>query len=140
MAQQLTLAEMRAGAACGRWRLVAEMGLVDFDFLLFEQSSYPVFGEDATLTLDDTAGTSADLTAIDETAGVEVLENASISTIRPAATVRAAELAEKGIAVADLPGATLSLNGKAWGVVTHQYLPSPKGEAPGEIRLILEES
>ncbi|RWQ12337.1 hypothetical protein [Mesorhizobium sp.] len=115
------------------------MGLVDFDVLLYDPN-YTVFGEPAVLTLDDTAGTTADLTAIDETAGVEVLENASISTIRPAATVRTSELTEKGVAVAELANASLTLNGKNWIVISHHYLPSPKGETQAEIRLILEES
>lgn len=115
------------------------MGLVDFGTLLFDPN-YTVFGETAVLTLDDTAGTTADLTAIDETAGVEVLEGPQVSTIRPCATVRTSELTEKGIAVADLPGAGLALNGKAWTVYSHQYLPSPKGEAVAEVRLLLEEA
>ncbi|TIX27306.1 hypothetical protein [Mesorhizobium sp.] len=115
------------------------MGLVDFDVLLYEPA-YTVFGEAAVLTLDDTAGTTLDLTAIDETAGVEVLEGPQVSTIRPCATVRTTELAEKGIAVADLPGAGLTLNGKSWTVYSHQYLPSPKGEAQAEVRLLLEEA
>ncbi|RWD05497.1 MAG: hypothetical protein EOS57_25650 [Mesorhizobium sp.] len=115
------------------------MGLVDFNTLLFDPV-YTVLGEAATLTLDDTAGTTADLSAIDETAGVEVLEGPSIATIRPAATVRTSELAEKGIAVADLANAALTLNGKDWTVISHHYLPTPKGEVQAQIRLILEES
>lgn len=72
--------------------------------------------------------------------GVEVLEGPSIATIRPAATVRTSELAEKGVAVADLADAALTLNGKNWTVVSHHYLPTPKGEAQAQIRLILEEN
>ncbi|TIL34316.1 hypothetical protein [Mesorhizobium sp.] len=113
------------------------MGLIDFDALLFGPV-YTVLGETARLTVKD--GFPQDLSAIDETAGVEVLDGPSISTIRPAATVRSSELAEKGIAVADLPGAALTLNGKDWTVVAHQYLPTPKGETQAEIRLILEEN
>ncbi|RWO35922.1 MAG: hypothetical protein EOS11_33320 [Mesorhizobium sp.] len=115
------------------------MGLVDFDALLFDPV-HTVLGEAATLTLDDTAGTTVELSALDETSGVEVLEGPSISTIRPAATVRTSELAEKGIAVADLQDAALTLNGKDWTVVSHHYLPTPKGEAQAQIRLVLEES
>lgn len=112
------------------------MGLVDFDALLFGPT-YEVFGEPAKLTVKD--GFPQDLTVIDKTEGIEVLDGPSVATILPAAVVRAALLAEKGIAVADLPGASLSLNGKDWTVVRHGYAPSPQGEDKGEIRLILDE-
>jgi hypothetical protein len=115
------------------------MGLVDFDTLLY-QPNHTVFGEDATLTLTDTGGSSYDLVMIDETAGVEVLDGPGIATVLPAATVRAALLVEMGIALASLPGAALRINGKDWTVVRHEYRPSPQGEAKGEIRMILEKA
>ncbi|RUW73683.1 hypothetical protein [Mesorhizobium sp. M2A.F.Ca.ET.067.02.1.1] len=114
-------------------------GLVDFDFLLFEQSSYAVYGEAVTLTLDDTAGSTVALDLIDETAGVEVLDHASIATVLPAAAVRAAQLADRSVSAADLHGAALTLNGKSWTVNRHSYRPTPNGEAQGEILLLLEE-
>lgn len=115
-------------------------GLVDFDFLLFEQCSYTIYGVAVVLTLDDTSGTTVDLTAIDETAGTEVLDRAGVATILPAAAVRAVELAEKNVALVDLSGASLALNGKTWGVVRHGYRPTPNGEGQGEILLVLDES
>ncbi|CDX22118.1 hypothetical protein MPL3356_390155 [Mesorhizobium plurifarium] len=63
--------------------------------------------------------------------GVDVLD------IKPAATVRASDLA--GIDLANLRDAELTLNGKCWRVVSHQPLPGPTGEAAGEILLILSE-
>lgn len=113
------------------------MGLIDFDVLLFGPV-HTVLGETARLTVKN--GFPQDLSALDETSGVEVLEGPSISTIRPAATVRTSELAEKGIAVADLQDAALTLNGKDWTVVSHHYLPTPKGEVQAQIRLVLEEN
>lgn len=122
------------------------MGLVDFDALLYDPA-YAVFGEDAVLTLADTAGTEINLTAIDKTAGIVVGANnrfnadrfnTEVDTIAPAAIVRAPDLA--GVQLADLAQATLALNGKTWTVVNHAARPSPKGEAAGEILLILSEA
>lgn len=113
------------------------MGLIDFDLLIFGPM-HTVFGEEAILTIA-CGSPPVTLSAIDETAGVEVLEGPSISTIRPAATVRSTELAEKGIVVSDLPGSALTLNGKDWTVVSHHYLPTPKGEVQAQVRLMLEQ-
>lgn len=106
------------------------MGLVDFDFLAYGQN-YLINGDAAVLTVAD--GFPQDVTVIDETVGVEVLDKASVLTILPAVRVQASELADIGIAAAALPGAALAYKGD-WLVVSHQFL-----DGKYEIRLILEE-
>jgi hypothetical protein len=99
---------------------------------------YGVLGVPAVLTLCGGEPPLA-LTAIDKTAGVVIgFKDADVETIRPAADVRAADLA--GIDFSHLRNASLTMNGKDWTVANHAYIPAPTGEANGEIRLILEES
>lgn len=106
------------------------MGLVDFDFLAYGQN-YAINGDAAVLTVAD--GFPIAVTVIDETAGVEVLDKASILTTLPAVRMQASELADKNIAAAALSGATLAYKGD-WLVVSPQFL-----DGKYEIRLILEE-
>jgi hypothetical protein len=99
---------------------------------------YSVIGVPAVLTLCG-GEPPLTLTAIDKTAGVEVSFNgADVVTIRPAAIVRATELAN--VPLASLRNASLEMNGKTWTVVEHGYVPAPTGEGNGEIRLFLEEA
>ena len=121
--------------------------MIDFDFLLHVQSAYLHFGVPSVLTLADTAGASVDLTALDKTAGLAIdgaqggrkRFTAEIETVEPAAMVRQAELTEKGVALDELDGASLALNGKTWIVRNHGSRPSPNGEAEGEVVLFLTE-
>ncbi|RWB85917.1 MAG: hypothetical protein EOQ52_20410 [Mesorhizobium sp.] len=106
------------------------MGLVDYDFLAYGPN-YTIGGDAAVLTTTD--GFPLDVKVIDETAGVEVLDKASILTILPAVRLQASELAEKDIAAETLAGATLAYKGD-WLVVSHQFL-----DGKYEVRLILEE-
>jgi hypothetical protein len=46
-------------------------------------------------------------------------------------------LEQIGIPVADLPEGQITLNGQTWRIKTYQPMPSPGGEADGEIMLIL---
>lgn len=79
------------------------------------------------------------LTVIDKTAGVEVdLGGVGMLTVRPGACVRAAELAERGIAADDLDDATLTLGGADWRIAATQPRPSPGGIGEGEYLLVLE--
>lgn len=99
---------------------------------------YGVLGVPATLTIDGTDGAVIELTAIDKTVGVEVsFKGSDVITIRPAAIVKATDLAD--IALASLRNASLEMNGKTWTVTGHGYVPAPTGEGQGEIRLFLEE-
>lgn len=106
------------------------------------------FGVPAVLTLPGTDGavidTGADggpLQAIDKTSGMAVggggRFNAAIDTVEPVAILRAPDLA--GIDLASLRGATLRFNDKDWTVRNHLLKTSPRGEAFGEVLLLLEE-
>ncbi|KQU77705.1 hypothetical protein ASD12_18060 [Mesorhizobium sp. Root102] len=78
--------------------------------------------------------------AIDKTVGQMIAFNrVDVATIGPAATVRASELAAKGIEPKDVDNGTLAMNGKDWKIINHEPLPAPTGEAGGELRLMLEE-
>lgn len=99
---------------------------------------YGQIGVDAHL-ISQSSAAEADLTVIDKTAGIEVLDGA-VLTVRPVAFVRMAELTANGLTRDDLNGASLTFNGKSWLVKLHQPHPSPAGEGNGEIKLILSES
>jgi hypothetical protein len=102
---------------------------VDFDGLLF-QPAYRVFAEPAVLTIGSAVH---NIDVIDGTRGVAVEEGGSIAveSIRPVVDVRRRQLADKGIAVADLIDAELALAGQTWRV------KSPFELNRDELRLIL---
>jgi hypothetical protein len=88
--------------------------------------------------LASAGGQSATITAVDRTSGVSIPDpRTQIETVRPVARVRARELEQSGIPVADLPEGQITFNGQTWRIKTYQPMPSPAGEADGEIMLIL---
>jgi hypothetical protein len=101
---------------------------------------YTAFGVPATVW-PASYGTPVTVTVIDKTSGVEV-SNASmseVSTIRPAALVRASEVATALIAREDLRRAELCMNGKKWRIESSTPKPTPNGESDGELMLLLIE-
>jgi len=111
--------------------------MIDYASLLYGPV-FDVLGVEAVLTLDLTDAEPVALTVYDGTSGVEIGDPALVSTIRPVADVRATELAENSLSVAQLRHATLAFNGKSWTVMNHQYTAAPTGEGQGLVRLILE--
>ena len=99
---------------------------------------YRRLGVPAVLETDDGEVT---VTVIDKTAGVALMtaDGLTVDTIKPAADVRAYELAEHEIDRAGLTDATLRFNGKLWMVVSTLPRPTLAGEADGEVRMILSE-
>ena len=112
--------------------------MIGFSGLLFAPI-YRAFGVSAMFTClyDD----RVELTVIDQTRGVEGADASSIEvkTIRPAVTIRTADLTEKGFDAADLEGAQLLLGERAWRVKATMPKPGPAGEAAGELCLFLVE-
>ena len=109
---------------------------MDWDALV-TNPIHTIFGGAATLILDDSAGTEITLTdAIDETKGVAVGDDVEVQTIEPAVLVKRTDLAD--VDLADLRGATLSLNGTDWTVRSHKKLQTPGGADTGNVRLILK--
>ena len=109
--------------------------MTNFGELLYAQSMR-VFGTPATLTPFDGEATS--VTAIDRTAGVEVEDNTiGIKTIRPAADVRRSDLNAASIALKDLDGGTLTLNGTTWEISSTMENPTPFGTSDGLVTLLL---
>ena len=107
---------------------------------LFLDPIYEVFGVDAVLTLNDTAGTEISLTAIDKTSGVMVGQNVQTGTTEPGAVIRYSELTDAGCDLEDLLDTTISFSGLVFRVIAHHPKPVPTGKTSGEIILILEES
>jgi hypothetical protein len=103
--------------------------MIDFDALVFAPV-YDTFAQPATLTIGTTVHV---VDVIDGTRGVAVEEGGPIAveTIRPVADVRMRQLAEKGIAVADLVDAELVLAEQIWRIKT------PLELRRDELRLIL---
>lgn len=101
---------------------------------------YTSFGVEATIW-PASYGTPVTVTVIDKTGGVEVASAsmAEVSTIRPAAMVRAAEIASALIAREDLRRAELCMNGKKWRIESSLPRPTPNGESDGELMLLLIE-
>lgn len=83
-------------------------------------------------------GASVTLRACDETKGTPISGGpGQAESVRPTCRIRAAELAAAGITMADLPDSNIVLNGTTWRVKASRIMPSPMGEAAGEIMLIL---
>lgn len=102
---------------------------IDWTALLYNPL-YNSLGVAATL------GTTP-VTVIDETRGVGLSGNAVIETVKPAARIRATELADNNIDASSLKDNSLTFNGKTWRIKSHEPLPSKGGEADGQIRLFL---
>ncbi len=89
-------------------------------------------------SIASSGGQSGSIRAIDKTTGISIPDaRTQIDTVRPVALVRARELEALGIAVADLPEGTLTINGQTWRIKSYRPASSPEGEADGEIMLIL---
>jgi hypothetical protein len=112
---------------------------IDFDAELFGPV-HEVLGTSATITPEGTAG-AVSLVLIDESAGIVLpgRNGVEISTVRPAAVVRAVALAEAGLDRADLRNAALLMNGTTYRIKSSEPKPTANGEADGEIVLWLVE-
>lgn len=82
---------------------------------------------------------SYSVTVLDKTIGIPVGDGVQVSTITPACDMRASEFFGHGLERNDLKSATITFNGKTWGVEYHEMRPSPEGERSGELRLFLSE-
>lgn len=119
--------------------------MIDFAAILYPQA-YAIMATTATLFPVD--GEPVTIAALDKTVGVQDVPNGRSGvatkvgeiTIRPAAVIRASDLATLGVATTALKKAVLTMNGKEWRVENHQFRPSPRGEADGEIWLYLIEN
>lgn len=102
---------------------------------------YTALGVPAHIEPSSTAD-PADVTALDKTAGIAVTMSGGLEleTIVPAAVVRMVELATVGLTREDLDDGTIALNGKTWRIKATRPRPSPKGEADGELLLLLTEA
>lgn len=111
---------------------------MDYQATLYNPIYRSPLGVPATITPGSTAE-PADVTVIDKTAGLVVPGSGiALETIKPGAVVRMVELAANGIARIDLEGGAITFNGATWKILGTLPRPSPKGEADGELLLILE--
>jgi hypothetical protein len=123
--------------------------MIDFDALVLGPA-YDVFGVDAGVVLDNTAGTVFTLRVQDCTKGVLVSlgagrgrvvdaasGDATAATLRPAAAVRLSDLAANDLEPDDLKGGTITLRDRGWRI--KGWVPKPSdGEGTGEVYLLLE--
>lgn len=115
----------------------------NFDEILYGPV-FDMWAVDASLK-SARGGAAVAIRAIDMTQGLNLTDTSGSNsmsslieqTVRPAASVRASELAERAIAIADLDGGEITFNGKKWTIDTHIMNPSPTGENTGEVLLIL---
>lgn len=82
-------------------------------------------------------GKRADLTVCDVTAGMAVADKTLVETVKPAATVRATELAAAGLTRADLGKGRITFNGATWRIESAHVLAGPNGVGSGEYQLVL---
>lgn len=82
-----------------------------------------------------------ELTGLDKTTGVEVMDSAvNVPTIRPACVVRMADLIALAISPEQLIDALLQINGQSWSVVSYFPKSTPAGMSDGELYIILTEA
>ena len=110
---------------------------LDYNALLFAPL-FDTLGVDGTLTVG--GDPAVDLRMIDKTKGVEVEDHVGLMTVRPMALARVADLTDLGLAVSDLDGAIVSLNGANWTVKAAKPRPNPSGEAGGVVEMYLLEA
>jgi hypothetical protein len=129
---------MRGLSFCRDHSSLVSASMIDFAALLYAPI-YKAFGVPATFTC--LYGDRIELAVIDQTGGVEVADASSIDikTIRPAVTIRLADLVEKGFDAADLEDSQLVLGDRVWWVKATMPKPAPTGEAEGELYLFLIE-
>ena len=99
---------------------------------------YAEFGVTATLLAVGSPADDHDISAIDRTAGVTLALGVDVETVRPSATIIAADLAALGLTADDLDDAIIRMNSVDWRIQSVQPLPSTNGEADGEYLLMLE--
>lgn len=107
---------------------------MDFNSVLLGPN-YELFGVDVVLTI---SGQTYPTTFIDKTAGASLGGPVEIETTRPAATARVADLILLGLTVDDLEEAAVAMNGNNWRVMSTRPVPSPNGEADGEVYMFLQ--
>lgn len=81
---------------------------------------------------------SGTLRFLDKTAGLQLPGTLEVETVQPVAMGRVKDIVALGLTLDDLDDATLLMNGKTWLVKSHRPMPSPGGEADGEVALLLE--
>lgn len=106
------------------------------DWSVHYDAIYAALGVAATIIAPSSAG-QIEVTAIDKTAGVTVADEIEVHSVKPAATVRMAELIANNFDKVDLDGGSITLNGKTWRIRNHLPRPSPAGEDVGELYLFL---
>jgi len=111
---------------------------MDFTTIILD----PVFatmGVDATLA--PASGGSHALRAIDKTRGQEIESfQVGSASVLPVARLRAKDLADLSVAISDLGGGSITLNGQTWTIDYPIERPSPFGAADGAVDLVLLEN
>jgi hypothetical protein len=100
---------------------------------------YRSLGVDAVLTTEGTDGDGYDVRVLDKTSGIAIGEGGQVHTVAPLAAIRMRELTQHGIAVTDLDGSSLTMNGYVWRIEAHEFRPAPTGKGEGQVYLTLIE-
>lgn len=74
------------------------------------------------------------------TDGVDLGGIVTIETTRPMASLRYGDILALGLTRDDLDGSILTMNEIARKISSHKPMPSPRGEADGEVYLFLTEA
>ena len=99
---------------------------------------YASFGVPAVLTPNRLDATGI-ISVIERTRATDASDEFEFGTLRPGAFVRRGQLADAGIAPAELDGGTLAFGGRSWRIEAHAPKPGPDGEASGGILMHLAE-
>lgn|SRR4051812_25853154 len=104
---------------------------------------YRIQGRLAVLTshsVDYPRPTDRPFRVLDKTAGVSLTGGTvEIESLRPAAIALMSDIVAFGLDLDnDIDGANLLLNDKNWLITSHKSMPSPSGEADGELYMFLE--
>lgn len=112
--------------------------------LLYGPHYTPGVGQAVLGSLEIDSGSFDDLPVRDLSSGaLDVVaisgQGPQIEDLRPRAMFRAADLAGQGLAVGDLTGGVLSMNGRTWRIESATVRGAPEGEADGEVECYLAE-
>lgn len=110
---------------------------IDFENLVTRPLSR-IFGDTVSL-VPNTGGLPLPITGVDLTRGIEIVSpsDITVATIRPAVSIRMADLLALGLTLDHVDGGTVVVHGKVWDIKTHVKKAGAQGEGSGEVYLIL---
>lgn len=110
---------------------------MDYQATLYDPI-YSNIGVEATITPSSSAP-AAGVTVVNVTRSYQVPGEITVESMKPVYAVRMVELTANGLTRSDLNQSQLTVSDVTWTIEATKPVPSPNGEADGELHMILLE-